>query len=1201
MSNEKGSSASPGENHLKDKIKESSEKPKANYEIDFDPESKTHAERHEQGVNERNLKLTKLVEELTAGGRAYVVSTAKILLSTGQQIDDISFETANIVFKNVKVVYAWGIIKRVVLFIVFATLFSTNFIQTYITQAFVSLDINSGNCKYVPKTWTNPLLYLDSNGVWQGLPGFQNQLAAYQFFIYDFLATPQLYNEWLTNVMARVKSTGDNLVKRDLAYSILYWSSWSYSSPITYGGITSTTTIAMAADPISILNNEGLQGTIASVNNDCYLSSSTQSFNSANGLFTTIFSAANLQDPTTPCYNILQPDLLGYDASINGDAFKMNIDSIAIFTALAIANQVNGENTYDQFVTFKEIARSFWPLFPGDPLYSSRQVYVVVDRFDPNYPGSSPITCVGPLNGPNSLFNCALRQGKSYGIPFLQHKGISKALYQPCTCAVNAIDYCDAFDFMFGSIFYDHSAPHDFEGDGYNAWLSSHPDETKGGYSALFLPMIPLLEVFVEPTPVSAMEANSKSAPAAFSSLFGQFCSGTRCIICGSLFTTTSTYTLSTRTTITSITAADYARLNVGMQLVSYQVGNVIYSHAEATSSSFNITGSTTADSSTITLAGGSSIVGVRVGSVISGKTLATITKVTAVYGSSIEISPSASSTGASVILTVVPGPLVILISGLKQNLDSLTYTMTFDTVLSGADSGSSVTALSFACPDKLTSTTANTVYDYTNAAQRAINFKFSTANHYGILHTADTEYLTVIGTTNKTGVEVTNLSMKLYFSSSTAAANTSLTDTEFARRLSSCTVAGGAACKWIVSGSGIHLSDSWTANYSTAFVVAASDSSITLNRAPTTTGASVTLTFTKQEGGYGSMAVYNSFSTFAQSVTINNFQLKDGACSNSLVMPNISRAITRPWGQLVEVYFQCTATLGDAILNSAGIAAGTTGLIVPTFFFTFMFFVMGYTAYNHAVEDLDKRMMRKNTAHADDFVANGEYTTFSKQKHEEMRHMEMYHYSIGQAYEKFERKILSSWQDSDGVVHKKKSTSSLEGGKKSFTSRFFIKKNRTWKMNMEKVTAFDLLDRGSFGDKQDPACKLFLGEEMVGQTKRLVEAGTDADWHEVFEDIEISKHDYLEGICLRVEVFNEHLTGHLTALGVGSVVLNEVIPRDMLEQVCKIWIELTTPEGKQKGVVCIDAYLDGELTDDEPQGPGSGLFSLGGSNSNRF
>lgn len=1155
----------------------------------FDPEAKTHNERHEEDLKERDSKLSALVSELKGNGQKYVVETAKLLLSTGKHMDEVGFDAAARVFRNINTIYTWGVMKRVVMFTVFLVLFSTNLISSYVTRAFVSLDINAGTCRYVPKSWTNPVLLLDRNGIWQGTPGFRQELAMYQISLYEFMATPATYREWMSRVADEIQSTGNVLAQNDLAHAILYWASWSYTATITHAGITSTTTVAMAAKPNAILNNEGLQGTIASVNSDCSLLASAQSYNSGgNGLFSSLFSASALltQDTTSSCYNIVNPAVLGYDSTVNGDAFQMHLDATSIFTALAIANQVNGNSTYDNFITFKEVTRSVWPLFPGDLLFNSssqhQQVYVVVDRFDPNYPGMTPITCVGPLNGPTKLFNCALRQGKSYGVPFLEHKGTSLAQLQPCDCTAANTGTCDSFNFMLGTTYFDHSTPRDHRGDGYTAWLAAHPDETSGGYPELFLPVVPLLEMFVEPVAISALQANTMAAPAAYSALFGQLCSSTRCIPCGPLYTTAIPYTMLTPSTISALSAADYAHINVGMQLVSYVVAGTTFTRtATSSSSAFVVMGAATAANAVISV---SSIAGITVGSVITGATLSltTTTRVTAVYGTFIEISPPASSTG-SASLNVAPVPLKILIKAISDNNDN-TYTVTFDTALTGLSTTLlGVSSMSFACPQKLTSTSANTVYNHTSTQQRALNFQFAKVNHYGVLHAADTEYLTVTGTTTSTGVDMTNLSDMKYYASSSSSVAVVLTAAQFASLLSTCTVAGGNLCNWVVSGDGIHALGDYSATYSAAFVVSASQTSVTLSRAPVLGATTVTFSFTKQEGGYGSLSVYNSFSALAQTVTMNNLQLANGACANSLVSPNITVAFDKPWGQLVEVYFQCTAALGDAILSSAGIAAGTAGLLVPTFFWAFMFLVMAYTAYNHAVSDMDKRMQRVNQLYADDFVANADYTVVTAAKHEQMKHLELYHYSIGQFYEKHEVSHLDSWQDSEGNVHEKESKSAplVLAKKKTFTSRFFAKKSRMWKMHLTKVTAVDLLNKGTFGNAQDPACKLFLGAELFGQTRRIVDGGTEADWSESFQDVQISKHDYLEGIELRVEVFNEHLTGHETPLGVGSVVLNQAIPKEMLEQVCKIWIRLTTPNGVSKGVVCIDAYLDGELVDE--------------------
>ena len=53
--------------------------------------------------------------------------------------------------------------------------------------------------------------------------------------------------------------------------------------------------------------------------------------------------------------------------------------------------RVNGDNTLDKFVRITLVASATW--------YSEKRKYAVVDVYDPNYPGMSPVTCVGPDSG----------------------------------------------------------------------------------------------------------------------------------------------------------------------------------------------------------------------------------------------------------------------------------------------------------------------------------------------------------------------------------------------------------------------------------------------------------------------------------------------------------------------------------------------------------------------------------------------------------------------------------------------------------------------------------------------------------------------------------------------------------------------------------------------------------------------------------
>lgn len=60
----------------------------------------------------------------------------------------------------------------------------------------------------------------------------------------------------------------------------------------------------------------------------------------------------------------------------------------------------------------------------------------------------------------------------------------------------------------------------------------------------------------------------------------------------------------------------------------------------------------------------------------------------------------------------------------------------------------------------------------------------------------------------------------------------------------------------------------------------------------------------------------------------MNKYQLTDGACNDAIVTPNYHALIETPWGSLLELYYQCTQTLMQALISAAGVASSSAGIV---------------------------------------------------------------------------------------------------------------------------------------------------------------------------------------------------------------------------------------------------------------------------------
>jgi len=85
-----------------------------------------------------------------------------------------------------------------------------------------------------------------------------------------------------------------------------------------------------------------------------------------------------------------------------------------MFSALNVAEEINGPDSLQTYITVNVAAEGY---FEG-------KMYIVYEKYDALYPAMKTMYCIGPKGGPNNLFNCFLKIGDSYAIPFLQHSGI---------------------------------------------------------------------------------------------------------------------------------------------------------------------------------------------------------------------------------------------------------------------------------------------------------------------------------------------------------------------------------------------------------------------------------------------------------------------------------------------------------------------------------------------------------------------------------------------------------------------------------------------------------------------------------------------------------------------------------------------------------------------------------------------------------
>ena len=210
------------------------------------------------------------------------------------------------------------------------------------------------------------------------------------------------------------------------------------------------------------------------------------------------FDVQTLSKNTSECYLIVNPPLLGYDPSVDGNTLTIKIDVYSLFSTLVVANKINGPNSLNKYVTINLYAEFE---FRG-------VIYQVKRKFDGLYPTMSPMYCLGPKGSNSSEWNCLLKIGNSFGIPFLVHSGATSSFPQKCDCSTNIgrSPACNQFNLLSGVIMHDYSKNY--------SGTASFQDHIK--------PFLPALEVFYVPPVQSASTANQLAYYPAWAAMFGQ-------------------------------------------------------------------------------------------------------------------------------------------------------------------------------------------------------------------------------------------------------------------------------------------------------------------------------------------------------------------------------------------------------------------------------------------------------------------------------------------------------------------------------------------------------------------------------------------------------------------------------------------------------------------------------------------------------
>ncbi len=363
-----------------------------------------------------------------------------------------------------------------------------NFVNAFIKNKFIALNTDAGNCTYVQKSNTQSIK-LDSEGHWEGQSDFILSKSLYQFYFNNFKVSHDDWALYVQSVATDLRNLTDIMEQNDLSVNLLYWSSWYYF----YESNNYTQALYPDCAPKYIMYCDETSGTVSNIDHDCPVTYSSNTYDLSTGLIGTYFNFDDFE-AEVKCKNTLNIYDLGFSGT--SSTISLTMDATTIMTALAVAYNINGDETYGYFDTIDA------PI--GPTLYHS-YTYTAYRRFDAFYPEMVPMWCIERAEDYQK--HCVVKLGSSYGIPFFHQRGNNLTFPERCNCssATYVREYCDQFSLLFGMF----------------TWNISANTAITSGYDDDFKYLIPVIEYLFEEGR-TVKNASEASYTAAWVSYYGQ-------------------------------------------------------------------------------------------------------------------------------------------------------------------------------------------------------------------------------------------------------------------------------------------------------------------------------------------------------------------------------------------------------------------------------------------------------------------------------------------------------------------------------------------------------------------------------------------------------------------------------------------------------------------------------------------------------
>jgi hypothetical protein len=231
--------------------------------------------------------------------------------------------------------YLFGAMAEILMACMFAYFMWSVYIQGT-TAAFISLDINSGDCVVVKKSITGEYI-ADTNGVWNGNQGFDYTRGLYVVGFTEASITQEEYAKILTLANEQVHALSDRAMQQDLTYNLLIYMSWQFiCNPQLHDYCVPFIgqSFAFSASSQYVFSLSYVDSTLSNNIADC-MTISLSSYDLANSENIGSYEYADfVADPT--CNTIVNPENMGYDAVLNGAQFSMHLDSRTLIDSMSV-------------------------------------------------------------------------------------------------------------------------------------------------------------------------------------------------------------------------------------------------------------------------------------------------------------------------------------------------------------------------------------------------------------------------------------------------------------------------------------------------------------------------------------------------------------------------------------------------------------------------------------------------------------------------------------------------------------------------------------------------------------------------------------------------------------------------------------------------------------------------------------------------